>query len=75
MVSAKAHNVENNLIDFGVAVEEFKSVALHEKQLGILGSFSAVAGGHENQITGHSDTYRHLASSLANKSSNPRTFP
>lgn len=56
MVNAKGHNVENNLIDFEVAFDEFKSVGLHEKQLGILGSCSAFARGHENQIAGHSGT-------------------
>jgi hypothetical protein len=49
--------VENNVTDFEVAFGEFKSVGLHEKQLGILGSFSAFARGHENQIAGHSNTY------------------
>jgi hypothetical protein len=57
LVSATAHNVETNFINFEVAFDEFKSVGLHEKQLEILGSFSAFARGHENQIAGHSDTY------------------
>jgi len=42
LVSAKAHNVENNLIDFVVAFVEFKSVELYEKQPGIFRKFLSI---------------------------------
>jgi hypothetical protein len=59
--------VEDDFIDFEVAFDKFKSVGLHDKQLGILGSFSAFDWGQENQIA---RPFGHLLTSIssANKS-------